>query len=75
MTVMAGAAPALLACTTVGTGSGMLEPVDAPVTFAWTSKDAGTSGTMTAMIGKTDQSVAAGGEFTGPPRIATRAAG
>lgn len=50
---MAGAALALLACTTVGTGSGMFEPGDAPVTFAWTNKDAGTSGTMTAMIGKT----------------------
>lgn len=66
ITVMAAALIPMLACTTVGTGSGRLEPSDAPVTFAWTSTDGGTTGTMTATIGKTGQSGAAGGEFTGP---------
>ena len=65
-TIAASATLSLLACTTMGTGSGMLEPGDLPVSFAWTSKDAGTTGTMTATIHQTRQSVADGGVFVGP---------
>lgn len=39
---------ALTACTTMGTGSGSLSPGAAPVSFAWKSKDGGTTGTMSA---------------------------
>jgi hypothetical protein len=40
----------LAACTSLGIGTGSVEPSGAPVTFDWTSKDAGTSGTMTATL-------------------------
>ena len=41
---------ALMACTSMGTGSGAASPGGAPVAFAWTSKDGGTTGTMTANL-------------------------
>jgi hypothetical protein len=47
------------ACTTLGTGSGSTSPGDQPVSFAWTSKDGGVTGTMSATL-------ADGGAFTGP---------
>ena len=53
------AALSLIACTSLGTGSGAVSPGGAPVTFNWTSKDGGTTGTMTA--GLKD-----GSTFTGP---------
>lgn len=48
----------LMACTSMGTGSGATSPNGAPVRFAWTSKDGGTTGTMTAKLG--DDSAFAG---------------
>jgi hypothetical protein len=45
-----GAAATLLACTTMGTGTGSLSPGNGPVTFAWTSKDGGITGTMSATV-------------------------
>ena len=50
---------ALGACTTMGTGSGSVESDNKPVSFAWKSKDAGTTGTMTATL-------ADGSVFSGP---------
>jgi hypothetical protein len=50
---------ALGACTTMGTGSGSTSSGDTPVSFDWTSKDGGVSGTMSATIGN-------GIVFTGP---------
>jgi hypothetical protein len=49
----AGAAMALLACTSMGNGSGTVVPDNTPVEFAWSSKDGGTSGTMSATLGGT----------------------
>lgn len=46
----AGAALTLMACTSMGNGSGAVSPGGAPVTFAWTSKDGGTTGNMTANL-------------------------
>ena len=59
VSLLAGAL--LGACTTLGTGSGIDEssPEAAPVTFHWTSKDSGVSGTMSATL-------ADGKTFTGP---------
>jgi hypothetical protein len=54
-----GAAATLLACTTMGTGTGSLSPGNQPATFAWTSKDGGITGTMSA-------TVAGNGPFQGP---------
>jgi hypothetical protein len=54
-----GAAATLLACTTMGTGTGALSPGNRPVTFDWTSKDGGITGTMSA-------TVAGNGPFLGP---------
>ena len=48
LTAVAGAALALLACTSMGTGTGSLSPRNTPVAFAWTSKDGGITGTMSA---------------------------
>ena len=50
---------ALGACTTLGTGSGSTSSGDRPVSFAWTSKDGGVTGTMSATLSD-------GGAFTGP---------
>jgi hypothetical protein len=50
---------ALGACTTMGTGSGSTVQGDNPVSFSWTSKDGGVTGTMTATTSN-------GGVFTGP---------
>jgi hypothetical protein len=49
----------LLACTTMGSGTGTLEPGDTAVKFNWTSKDGGNTGTMSATL-------ADGAAFTGP---------
>jgi hypothetical protein len=59
LSALLGAAIALTACTTVGTGSGSLSPGGAPVTFAWKSTHAGMSGTMQATL-------ASGQIFAGP---------
>jgi hypothetical protein len=48
---------ALGACTTLGTGSGSTSSGDRPVSFAWTSKDGGVTGTMSATLSD-------GGAFT-----------
>jgi hypothetical protein len=53
------AAATLLACTTMGTGTGSLSPGNRPATFAWTSHDGGITGTMSATI-------AGNGAFQGP---------
>ena len=57
--LFAGAVLALPACTSMGTGTGTMMPGNAPVTFSWTSKDAGTSGTMSAVVGTS-------GTYSGP---------
>lgn len=57
--IMAGAALSLMACTTVGSGSGTARPDGTPVVFHWTSKDGGTTGNMTAKLGN-------GSAFSGP---------
>ncbi|MGZ5904992.1 MAG: hypothetical protein ACXWKQ_06575 [Reyranella sp.] len=44
------AAIALTACTVTGTGSGIIAPGNVPVTFAWQSKDGGSTGTMSARL-------------------------
>jgi hypothetical protein len=59
LTAAAGAAALLLACTTMGTGTGSLSPGDQPVAFSWTSTDGGITGTMTATVDGTAQ-------FAGP---------
>lgn len=53
MTIILGA------CTSTGTGSGAIYPGDTPVRFTWTSKDGGTTGTMTATLQD-------GSAFSGP---------
>ena len=65
--LLLGAGIALGACTTMGTGTGSETPGNSPVNFAWTSKDGGTTGTMTARL--TD-----GRTFSGPYLQVTRAA-
>ena len=50
---------ALGGCTTVGSGTGSVEPGGAPVSFAWKSTDGGTTGTMSATLGD-------GKSFSGP---------
>jgi hypothetical protein len=50
---------ALGACTTMGTGTGSTSTGNEPVTFNWTSKDGGVTGTMSATL-------ADGGAFNGP---------
>jgi hypothetical protein len=52
LTAIGGALAALAACTTTGIGSGKVEPGDAPVSFTWTSKDGGTTGTLSATVAK-----------------------
>jgi hypothetical protein len=59
MAAVAGAALTMLACTTMGSGSGSLSPGNTPVAFTWTSKDGGNTGTMSATLGK-------GAPFNGP---------
>jgi hypothetical protein len=56
----------LLACTTVGAGSASDESSNAPVTFVWTNKETGISGTMRATIAQTRQSGASGDAFSSP---------
>lgn len=46
------------ACTTLGTGSGTASPGNQPVSFTWTSKDGGVTGTLSATL--------SGAAFTGP---------
>ena len=41
---------ALGACTTMGTGTGSTSSDDQPVSFNWTSKDGGVTGTMSALL-------------------------
>ena len=48
MVAVAGAVLALQACTTMGTGTGSLSPDNTPLTLAWTSKDGGRTGTLSA---------------------------
>jgi hypothetical protein len=50
---------ALSACTTMGSGTGSVAPGGERVGFAWTSKDGGTTGTMSATLGD-------GKSFSGP---------
>jgi hypothetical protein len=67
--VLTGVALALPACTTIGAGSGTVEPGNSPVTFSWTSKDGGISGTMSASVGPARASGAAAASadaFSGP---------
>lgn len=52
-------AVALSACTTLGSGTGSLQPGAAPVNFAWKSTDGGITGTMSATLSD-------GRTFTGP---------
>lgn len=59
LAALTSAALALGACTTLGTGSGKLEPANTPVSFSWTSKDGGITGTMSAAL-------AGGDAFSGP---------
>jgi hypothetical protein len=59
LTAVAGAAMSLLACTSMGNGSGTVSPDHMPVEFAWSSKDGGGSGTMSATVGS-------GATFGGP---------
>ncbi|HEV7574867.1 MAG TPA: hypothetical protein VGO85_02390 [Caldimonas sp.] len=56
---VAGLALAAAACTSMGTGTGSVTPGNAPVTFDWTSKDGGNTGTMSATIDN-------GASFSGP---------
>ena len=59
MAAVMGTALTMLACTTMGSGTGSVSPGNAPVTFAWTSKDGGNTGTMSATLGN-------GAPFSGP---------
>ena len=47
---LAGAAALAAACTTVGTGTGAMRAGGSPVSFHWTSKDGGSTGTMGASL-------------------------
>jgi hypothetical protein len=58
-TAVLAAAMGLLACTSMGSGTGTLRPDDTQVTFSWTSKDGGNSGTMSATM-------RSGAAFSGP---------
>jgi hypothetical protein len=53
------AAIVLMACTATGTGSGTIDPGNAPVSFSWQSDDGGSTGTMSARLPD-------GRTFTGP---------
>jgi hypothetical protein len=48
--VLSGVSLALLACTSMGAGTGSLLPGNLPVAFNWTSKDGGNTGTMSATL-------------------------
>lgn len=50
---------AMAGCTTIGQGSGSVSPGGTPVSFNWTSKDGGSTGTMTATLKD-------GAAYTGP---------
>lgn len=52
-------AVSMLACTSMGVGSGSLSPGNTPVRFNWISKDGGNTGTMSAGINN-------GVTFSGP---------
>ena len=65
-TLLSGCALTLLACTSMGTGTGTLEPGNAPVSFSWTSKDSGISGTMSAVIGTGTPAESNARVFSGP---------
>ena len=60
-----GLSLSMMACTTMGTGTGSVSPGSAPVAFSWTSKDGGNTGTMTASVD--------GADYTGPFLQATSA--
>jgi len=64
--LLASTALSMLACTTIGTGSGTIEPGNAPVAFSWTSPDAGITGTMSAVIGASRPAGATSSTFSGP---------
>ncbi len=49
----------LLACTSMGVGSGSLLTDNTPVSFSWTSTDGGNTGTLSAMVNS-------GAAFSGP---------
>jgi hypothetical protein len=55
----AAAAATLMACTTMGTGTGVESPGNKPVNFSWISKDGGITGTMSATVD-------ANAQFSGP---------
>lgn len=55
----AGASVLLVACTTIGTGTGSMRTGGTQVVFGWTSQDGGITGTMTA-------SLPDGDAFSGP---------
>ena len=57
--VVSALAASMLACTSMGVGSGSMSPGNTPVSFNWTSKDSGTTGTMSATLGD-------GTAFSGP---------
>lgn len=59
LTLLAALAAASPACTSIGAGTGSMTPGDAPVTFGWTSRDGGNTGTMSATL-------ADGTTFSGP---------
>ena len=65
-TLLAAIVVSLPACTSMGIGNGTLEPGDAPVSFSWISKDSGTSGTMSAIVGDNPASAGTGSTFSGP---------
>lgn len=52
-------AASMLACTSMGAGSGSMSPGNTPVSFNWTSQDSGTTGTMSATLSD-------GTAFSGP---------
>jgi len=64
--MLSAAALTLLACTSMGTGSGTIEPGDRPMTFSWRSTDGGISGTMSAAIGVIPTGDANADAFSGP---------
>ena len=56
---LAAVSAAMLACTTVGVGSGALSSDNTPVSFNWSSTDGGNTGSMSATLGN-------GAAFSGP---------
>ncbi len=64
--LLSGFALTLLACTSMGTGTGTLEPGNSPVSFSWTSNDSGISGTMSATFGNSKPVDTNASVFSGP---------